>query len=989
MALTDELFKSIDTIVSARLANLHYDQTIECEIINADTAAQGIYKVQYQAATFDATSPVTTYEVGDRVYVAIPQNDYDQNKIILNKKYVDETTLAKTLPFLSFAYNPDANLFSAIRTKQVSIPTSNLTSSSIIVGSNTYLNGYLAGYTKLGVKFSLNTNIGNDVASGDYGITLIVTGYDQSTEYYPAQLQGKVNDLQTWEFKLNTDDMIVSNIYNTVGQCNQEKVFDITNKVITGIRLEVWQDGNFTSTSGGGINNQLIYFNNFQVYLGYPLSDFKNSSNKIMIYTLDGLAYTPEYLTKNVKVRALELISDTNNFNEFILDDLDWTYEWKIDELNNIEGEDISLNSASIKLSSSRNQRTKSCFLSLTRNIDNQKIETNKITFVNAAYLANSSLLDIVTGLQITEENDNNIYNIYGQDNYTTDQLATAWEHAFLVSFNSLSQEEKANGLLKGDIITWAIPSNNTMIQEPIFYSSGENGITDSIYSLDTDKQVYICQKTIPNDCEFLRIPYKIKEYYSPKNVNNTIKFTLLRGIEEYKADYELFFGTSGVQGSEYSIIPYLTLNGVRVPHVLFNKNKNENRYQINFDLYDYNNNKIDYSDIKFKFYADLKNKNIKYYDENDGEITDNNFDNISKLFIQLNDNDEDNNEISDITKYYGSIEINVQIGNNKEISNFFPIPIASDNNIKSVNAPSVVTYDVTGKKPFFNKNQLAISIEENTIATDGYKWEISHMDQEKLLLAWPTLDNTTNTLEMPAIYHDKLTNTKILLICKKNDKPIWASPLLIITNKYTTRSENKETNPVPININKDEDNQLYIKNSMVGLVTEPNLLQALSGVFIGTIGTKETSEHDKFGLFGYHDGERVFWLDKDGYVYLEGTEDIAVIINQSNISNSVLGENILITEKLTTPNNQDFNINDNFLLHPDGSLNLTGTLEGVSANFSGPITAPNFNGLASNATTAINYDTSTGNINERMELIKTALNALAEKHLDVTLNLW
>jgi hypothetical protein len=86
MALTDDLFQSIDTIVSARIANLPYDQTIECEVINTDKAEDNIYTVKYQAATFEAVSLSASYQIGDRVYVFIPQNDYKQDKIIINKK---------------------------------------------------------------------------------------------------------------------------------------------------------------------------------------------------------------------------------------------------------------------------------------------------------------------------------------------------------------------------------------------------------------------------------------------------------------------------------------------------------------------------------------------------------------------------------------------------------------------------------------------------------------------------------------------------------------------------------------------------------------------------------------------------------------------------------------------------------------------------------------------------------------------------------------
>jgi hypothetical protein len=72
MALTDDLFEAVDTIVSARLANLPYDQTIECEIIDDSDKIKGEYQVQHQNATFLAFGTPNEYKKSDVVYVSVP-----------------------------------------------------------------------------------------------------------------------------------------------------------------------------------------------------------------------------------------------------------------------------------------------------------------------------------------------------------------------------------------------------------------------------------------------------------------------------------------------------------------------------------------------------------------------------------------------------------------------------------------------------------------------------------------------------------------------------------------------------------------------------------------------------------------------------------------------------------------------------------------------------------------------------------------------------
>jgi len=71
--ITENLFQSIDTIISARIANLSYDKTIECEVVGFEGE---YFKVQYQAAIFKASSLVKNLSVGDIVYVTVPQGDF-------------------------------------------------------------------------------------------------------------------------------------------------------------------------------------------------------------------------------------------------------------------------------------------------------------------------------------------------------------------------------------------------------------------------------------------------------------------------------------------------------------------------------------------------------------------------------------------------------------------------------------------------------------------------------------------------------------------------------------------------------------------------------------------------------------------------------------------------------------------------------------------------------------------------------------------------
>lgn len=67
---TENLFRSIDTIIAERVKQLPYDTTQIVEIIDNSNAANGIYKVspdqQYQEIVY---SDNPTYQIGDKVYL--------------------------------------------------------------------------------------------------------------------------------------------------------------------------------------------------------------------------------------------------------------------------------------------------------------------------------------------------------------------------------------------------------------------------------------------------------------------------------------------------------------------------------------------------------------------------------------------------------------------------------------------------------------------------------------------------------------------------------------------------------------------------------------------------------------------------------------------------------------------------------------------------------------------------------------------------------
>ena len=283
----EDLFQAIDTIVQARIADLPYDKTLECKVIDISNAAKNIYKVEYENAKFEAISTIKNLAKNDIVYVQVPQGDFRKTKFIVALKNKSDTQNIKTLPFLSFIKG--GNLFTTLQANSkynVNI-NSNKNADTQFIFTSFYNEELAYGYTRMGVKASMLSNINNTLISGDYGIKITIYGYDQKQITYDSESAlntargfylNNIPDPRFYkEFTLTKADMVSTNLYNTHGYQNQEKVFDISGWVIDNIVVSLWQDNNFKDINGNRIEGKQIEFTGLSLYLGYDINEFKIS----------------------------------------------------------------------------------------------------------------------------------------------------------------------------------------------------------------------------------------------------------------------------------------------------------------------------------------------------------------------------------------------------------------------------------------------------------------------------------------------------------------------------------------------------------------------------------------------------------------------------------------------------------------------------------------------------------------------------------------
>ena len=326
--IQENFFQAIDTIVQNRIANLPYDKTIECEVIEQVINEKNVYKVQYQGVRFEALSMVTNLQKGDIVYVQVPQSDFRKEKFIIASKRNVETQKVKSLPFLSFIKGN--NLFSNVLNQTEF--NLQLNSHKEVEKQFTFIRfdgeELAYGFTRMGLKATFGAAINTPLVSGDYGIKVRIYGYNQKqwTEsgdwLYRTALAQPNNTNFYQDFYLKKEDMIGTNLYNTHGFQNQEKVFDITGWVIDSIVVSLWQDNEFKDVNGTEITNKFVTISNLQLYLGYDINQVNPYGEPtLLLQTKDGWLYntptsTDPIITKDIEFKVIKKEENSNNYVE-------------------------------------------------------------------------------------------------------------------------------------------------------------------------------------------------------------------------------------------------------------------------------------------------------------------------------------------------------------------------------------------------------------------------------------------------------------------------------------------------------------------------------------------------------------------------------------------------------------------------------------------------------------------------------------------------
>lgn len=297
---SEELFGAIDEILKKRLEKLNKDSTILCSVEDNSEATEGKYIVLNNALRFVAYSENTDYQIGQNVWVLVPDGDYNNTKIIIGK-YVDTDTGSFTWvdPFSNFV-NITGNLAENFTGQRYELVANHPVITQINIGnvvSGAVNTSALRGLDRIAVAADFGTMFSgvSIPTAGNYGLHFqIITDKENIS----------------LDFALDVNNMN-GNPYGQNGTLFEQKlVYDFDPEEygnIKEINCTFFQDQEFICSEGmynldteGNLISSIpdIFMTNLQVMLGY--SSNKISDSTALLSTMGSTLFTVE-LSDNIR----------------------------------------------------------------------------------------------------------------------------------------------------------------------------------------------------------------------------------------------------------------------------------------------------------------------------------------------------------------------------------------------------------------------------------------------------------------------------------------------------------------------------------------------------------------------------------------------------------------------------------------------------------------------------------------------------------------
>lgn len=881
-------------IANSSVDKVKFDSTIECTIIDATDKLIGKYKVKNESyAEFYAYSQITTYNKGDKVYVQIPEGDYNSTKFIVGKKTDKNENKPYNFvnPFNTFI-DLTGNFFIAKdNNKEIWSILANGNEEEIEITPNggiTFTDEQ-QGFTRLGLRADFRAWLETlGVISGNYGLKINIYGIKDDTADNIKKIEASIkNNGETpliASIDLDTNDMY-GNPYNFEGYYSQEIVIDTSAVAkIYNIKIFLYQKDNFKDSN----NNLISYANDFNmsippnnifvkdIYMGLGISADEIENEYVRLYSLDGSTYViddkGQIDSKTIKLKWVHFDEDGNRtqITEHKKEDtfeVRWyAYEFgapSADEYSGVYWTAIKDNKNNfyyqLKPRSNKNQEQVKVII-----LYNGKVyRSNIITFNNEKQVPNDATIDSLNALSIhCEDQTNGNYLIYNQANYLMNRSDGKISRKLTLHFNSKTyainngiigkNQDGESKLVEAQRVIWQIPIKNTMLNFGIKDDGTDATYKEIIIDL-TNENVNV------SPGEF-SLNYTINTFYSSNKSNNTVIAKVEKDGIVYTSIKDFTFGWVGTNGTDCTLvidmIAHENLNNKVFTAI---KSGVRDNYTFRAQLYDNEGKEItnfEKCNWTWSFMAGSTVNNVDLQNTNN-----------QNCVLRVNTT---NSIMSNLI----ILQVKLSGWGDYDLTAYYPVPITTLDNTY-INGPTEVIYLSNGE-PTFSKEpyKLFVNGEVDEIAT----WSIYSSNSNDAFIGKINYneDKKEYRLSPMSFYVDGVSVYGVQ--GKQGNKIVWTQPILVLQNKYPSAMVNKWDGKFYTDV---ENNFLGVAQIAAG--KKDKNANTFTGVLIGDFGTKQNADSSisyNTGVYGYNNGYQVYALKDDGTATFGKSSTGQIIIN-------------------------------------------------------------------------------------------------------------
>lgn len=342
---SEALLTAMDLLVEQAISKLEFDKTIQAEVWSIVDLDIGEYKVRYSGNIFSAFAeePTTTYQIGDMVYVHVPEGNFSGKKIITGKikstslSYGQMITLTNSINPVSPNFNEFYGYdYQAEYGVVAGAPHTSPLSETIIYedsgeGYHDLFLQYSKDYDLIRIKGSFLTRFHSEHNRGNYGLEIQFYTKSEDIVTYKLDINSFMGDPYSYSVYSPQSAIIKAQLgYLTGVKCIKlfEENFDYDHYVEAGL---VTEKENRTVAN--------IFVKDIEI----AFVEQKDLTDNL--YYLNIAAPRGNLFTSSVT--TLDLVAQLIYQGENILDEKNCTVEWYERNLSVMPGDDLFQKNAS------------------------------------------------------------------------------------------------------------------------------------------------------------------------------------------------------------------------------------------------------------------------------------------------------------------------------------------------------------------------------------------------------------------------------------------------------------------------------------------------------------------------------------------------------------------------------------------------------------------------------------------------------------------